>query len=287
MPTPIDYFSKAPTQYIEIDGTAFAYRRFGKPSSVPLIGFQHFTGTLDNWDPIIMNGLSQAREVIMFDNRGVGNSGGTTPEKVADMTNDAIAFITALGFDKIDVLGFSLGGFIAQQMAVQRPDLLRKIILVGTAPQGVKVLHSFPALIEKAMQLTPLERFLFIFFTISEQSRTKGLAVLQRLSDRKDDRDKEATDESVLAQLKAITSWGTDPITLDISKIHHPVLIVQGSNDQMMDSDTSYSLFRQLPDAWLNYYPDAAHGSFFQYPEYFVNEANYFLRNDGPIPDSK
>lgn len=274
-----DHFSKAPTQYITIDGTVFAYRRFGKSSGIPLIGFQHFTGTLDNWDPYIMNGLSQDREVIVFDNRGVGNSGGTTPEKVSAMTVDAIAFITALGFDKVDVLGFSLGGFIAQQMAIQQPGLLRKIIMVGTAPQGVKVLHSFPALIEKAMQLTPLERFLFIFFTHSEQSRTKGLATLQRLSERKDDRDKEATASSVEAQLKAITSWGTDPVSIDISKIQHPVLIVQGSNDEMMDSDTSYAIFKQLPNAFLSYYPDAAHGSFFQHPERFVNEANFFLKN--------
>jgi len=275
----MDFFLKAPTLYIEVAGVPFAYRRFGKPSAAPLICLQHFTGTLDNWDPIIMNGLAQDREVIVFDNRGVGNSKGDTPEKVAGMADDAIAFIDALGFNQVDVLGFSLGGFIAQQVAVQRPTLLRKIILIGTAPQGVKVLHSFPQLIDSAMQLTPIERFLFIFFTKSEQSRAKGLAALSRLNERKEDRDRETSDEAVLAQLKAITSWGTDPVTLDISKIQHPVLIVQGSNDEMMDSDTSYLLFKQLPNAVLSYYPDAAHGSFFQYPALFVNEANFFLNN--------
>lgn len=279
MTTTMDFFSKVPTLYVEVAGVAFAYRRFGKQSGTPLIGLQHFTGTLDNWDPIIMNGLAQHREVIVFDNRGVGNSKGTTPGKVADMTNDAIAFIDAVGFKQVDLLGFSLGGFIAQQMAVQRPDLLRKIIMVGTAPQGVKVLHSFPQLIEKAMKLSPMERFLFIFFTKSSQSRAKGLAALNRLNERKENRDLEASSEAVLAQLKAITSWGTDPVTLDISKIQQPVLIVQGSNDEMMESETSYLLFRQLPNAILSYYPDAAHGSFFQYPDVFVNEANFFLNN--------
>jgi pimeloyl-ACP methyl ester carboxylesterase len=273
------FFTETPTHYIDIAGVSFAYRRFGKPSATPLIGLQHFTGTLDNWDPIIMNGLAQHREVIVFDNRGVGNSTGTTPEKVADMTNDAIAFIDAMGFKQVDLLGFSLGGFIAQQMAVQRPELLRKIIMVGTAPQGVKILHSFPQLIEKAMKLSPMERFLFIFFTGSAQSRAKGLAALNRLNERKEDRDQEASDAAVLAQLKAITSWGADPVTLDISKIRQPVLIVQGSNDEMMQTETSYLLFRQLPNAILSNYPDAAHGSFFQYPDVFVNEANFFLDN--------
>ncbi|MCF6405063.1 alpha/beta hydrolase [Chitinophaga filiformis] len=275
----MDFFSKAPTQYIEVAGVPFAYRRFGNPSATPLIGLQHFTGTMDNWDPVIMNGLARDREVIVFDNRGVGNSKGATPEKVADMADDAIAFIDAMGFTQIDVLGFSLGGFIAQQMAVQRPALLRKIILVGTAPQGVKVLHSFPQLIERAMKLTPVERFLFIFFTKSEQSRAKGLAALNRLNERKEDRDQETSEEAVFAQLKAITSWGTDPVTLDISKIQHPVLIVQGSNDEMMDSETSYLLFKQLPNAILSYYPDAAHGSFFQHPDLFVSEASFFLNS--------
>jgi pimeloyl-ACP methyl ester carboxylesterase len=279
MTTITEFFTKAPTHYIDIAGVSFAYRRFGRPSATPLIGLQHFTGVLDNWDPIIMNGLAQHREVIVFDNRGVGNSKGTTPEKVTDMTNDAIAFIDAMGFKQVDLLGFSLGGFIAQQMAVQRPELLRKIIMVGTAPQGVKILHSFPQLIEKAMNLSPMERFLFIFFTGSAQSRARGLAALNRLNERKEDRDQEASDAAVLAQLKAITSWGTDPVTLDISKIRQPVLIVQGSNDEMMETENSYLLFRQLPNAILSYYPDAAHGSFFQYPDVFVNEANFFLDN--------
>lgn len=273
----MNLFISAPTQYVEVDGISFAFRRFGKPGGTPVVGFQHFTGTLDNWDPVIMDGLAKNREVIVFDNKGVGNTGGETPDNVSAMTQDAIRFIEKLGLMQLDLLGFSLGGFIAQQIAVLRPGLVRKIIIVGSAPQGVKVLHQFPDLIQRAMQLTPEERFLFIFFTTTEASRAKGRAALERLQQRQEDRGSEASDAAVLAQLKAITAWGTDPVSIDVTTIKHPVLIVQGSNDEMMDSSTSYTLFQQLPNALLSYYPDAAHGSFFQYPHLFVNETNFFL----------
>jgi len=127
------------------------------------------------------------------------------------------------------------------------------------------------------MQLSPAERFLFIFFTSSEKSRLKGKAALERLFQRTNDRDRDTNAAAVMAQLKAITAWGTDPVTLDLRAVQHPVLVVQGSNDDMMNSDSSYDLFKQLPNAVLSYYPDAAHGSFFQYPELFVHEAGYFL----------
>ncbi|QHS62979.1 alpha/beta fold hydrolase [Chitinophaga agri] len=273
----VNYHATAPTQYIDVDGIRYAYRVLGEPSAIPLICFQHFTGTLDNWDPIITNGLAANRQVIIFDNKGVGNSTGTTPDSVAAMTADAIEFIAALGIKKFDILGFSLGGFIAQYMAHIRPDLIRKIIIVGAAPQGVKVLHTFPELIAKAMQLTPPERFLFIFFTASEASRSKGRATLGRLYERQADRDEETVLPAVQAQMTAITNWGKAPADIELSKITHPVMIIQGSNDEMMDSHTSYELFQQLPDAVLSFYPDAAHGSFYQYPELFVNQAEYFL----------
>lgn len=273
----VNYHATAPTQYIDVDGTRYAYRVLGEPSAIPLICFQHFTGTLDNWDPIITNGLAANRQVIIFDNKGVGNSTGTTPDSVAAMTADAIEFIAALGIKKFDILGFSLGGFIAQYMAHIRPDLIRKIIIVGAAPQGVKVLHTFPELIAKAMQLTPPERFLFIFFTASAASRSKGRATLGRLYERQADRDEETVLPAVQAQMTAITNWGKAPADIELSKITHPVMIIQGSNDEMMDSHTSYELFQQLPDAVLSFYPDAAHGSFYQYPELFVNQAEYFL----------
>jgi len=279
MDTNSEYFIDAQTQYVDVEGVKYAYRRIGNATGVPVIGFQHFTGTIDNWDPIIINALAQEREVILFDNKGVGNTEGETPDNVAAMTEDAVKFIKALKIDLFDILGFSLGGFIAQQLAVKYPDLVRKIIIIGAAPQGVKVLHGFPALIQKATKLPAEELFLFIFFTQSEASREKGRAALKRLYTKTEGRDREAGEQAVMAQIKAITSWGTEPVSIDISKIKHPVLIIQGNNDEMMDSSSSYDIFKQLPNAVLSYYPDSAHGSFYQYPELFVNEASFFLNN--------
>src|SRR5436190_1052761 len=181
-------YTDAPTRYLEVEGIHYAYRMLGEPQGVPLVCLQHFTGTLDNWDPIIMNGLANERQLVTIDNAGVGNSGGETPDNVQDMTEDVIKIITNLGITKCDLLGYSLGGFISQMIAVTRTDLLRKIILVGTAPQGANALHSFPQLISKAFAMEPVERFLFLFATKSEKSRSKMQAALGRLSERKQDR---------------------------------------------------------------------------------------------------
>lgn len=266
-----------PTQYIDIEGISFAYRTFGVPSEVPIVCLQHFTGTLDNWDPIITNGLASQRQVILIDNRGVGNSGGETPDNVEAMAEDTLKIIDALGIHRCDLLGFSLGGFIAQLIAVRKPELLRKVIIVGSAPQGVEVLHTFPQLIEKAMKLEPMERFLFIFFTSSEKSRAKGLAALGRLIERTQDRDADAKMQAISAQITALTRWGTDAPTIELNKIQLPVLIVSGSNDEMMESMNSVELFKSIPNSIVTLYPDSAHGSFFQYPEIFVDQANSFL----------
>lgn len=277
MNTKILNYADAPTQYIEVDGISYAYRSLGNQSEIPIVCLQHFTGTLDNWDPIIINGLARERQVITIDNTGVGNSGGVTPDNVQDMVRDAIKIITAMSISKCDLLGYSLGGFIAQTMAGMRPDLVRKIILVGTAPQGTKALYSFPQLIEKAFQLPPIEIFLFLFATKSEKSKAKLSAALQRLMERTQDRDKEATLPTIQAQINALTRWGTDKPTINLRKIEQPVLIIQGSNDEMMDSSSSLELFNQIPNSVLTYYPDSAHGSYYQYPDMFVEQANFFL----------
>src|SRR5258705_11164904 len=272
-------YADALTQYIEVDGIRYAYRSLGKQTGIPIVCLQHFTGTLDNWDPIIINGLAKERPVITIDNTGIGNSGGTTPDNMQDMTRDAIKIITALEIKKCDVLGYSLGGFIAQTIAATKPDLFRKIILVGTAHQGAKALRSFPQLVQKAFQQQGIEVYLYIFATKSEKSRKLLTATYQQLMERKNDRDKETGMPSVQAQVKALTRWGTDPVTIRLSEIHQPVMIVQGGNDAMMDSDTSLELFKQIPNALLFYYPDSAHGSFFQYPGMFVEQANFFLNH--------
>jgi pimeloyl-ACP methyl ester carboxylesterase len=278
MSTQVMSYADAPNEYIEVAGINYAYRSIGNKSGTPLICLQHFTGTLDNWDPIVINGLAKGRQVITIDNAGIGSSGGITPDNVSDMTDVAIKIIKALGISQCDLLGFSLGGFIAQTIAVREPSLLRKIILIGTAPQGTKALHSFPQLVDKAFKLNDRkETYLYLFATKSEKSRAKMGATLGRLMERKKDRDKETSMAAVQAQVKALTKWGTDPVTLNLKKIHQPVMIVQGSNDEMMDSDSSLELFKQIPEAYLFYYPDSAHGSFFQYAEIFVEQASAFL----------
>jgi pimeloyl-ACP methyl ester carboxylesterase len=266
-----------PTEYIDLAGIRYAYRSLGNQSGVPLVCLQHFTGTLDNWDPIIIDGLAKERQVITIDNAGVGNSEGVTPDNVQDMSVDTIKIILGLGINQCDLLGFSLGGFIAQTVAVTKPDLLRKVILVGTALQGTRALYSFPQLVERAFALSPMEGFLNIFATRSEKSRARVSATLQRLMERKEDRDKATSLEAIQAQVKALTRWGTDPVTINLGEIRQPVLIVQGSNDEMMDSASSQEIFKKIPNSVLVYYPDSAHGSFFQYPEMFVQQANFFL----------
>ncbi|MFD0764588.1 alpha/beta fold hydrolase [Mucilaginibacter lutimaris] len=270
-------YASAPTEYIEVDGIRYAYRKSGDPGATPLVCLQHFTGTLDNWDPIIVDGLAKERQVILIDNTGVGNSEGKTPDNAQDMGKDAIKVIRALGISKCDLLGFSLGGFLAQVMVDLEPQLFRKLIIVGSAPQGAKALHSFPQLVEKAFALPPKEQYLFVFATASEKSRAKIGATLGRLFIRDEDRDKNASMEAIKAQISALTRWGTDPVTINLSKITQPVLIVQGSNDEMMDSSASIDLYKAIPNAVLVFYPDSAHGSFNQYPELFTDQANSFL----------
>lgn len=270
-------YVSVPTKYLEIDGIQYAYRTLGNPAGVPIVGLQHFTGTLENWDPIIIDGLAKERQVILIDNTGVGNSGGKTPDNVLDMSRDAIKIINGLGIHQCDILGFSLGGFLAQTMAILKPELFRKLIIIGAAPQGTKALYSFPQLVEKAFAMQPKDQYLFVFATTTEKSRAKIAETLGRLYIRTEDRDQNATMDAINAQISALTRWGTDAVTIDLTKITQPTLIIQGSNDEMMDSASSLELYNKIPNSILTYYPDSAHGSFNQYPELFVEQANSFL----------
>ncbi len=268
----------APTQYVEADGTRFAYRRFGKSGGVPIVFNQHYTGTMDYWDPTVTDGLAETREVILFNNAGVSSSSGETPASFEEMGAKAIAFIRALGLKTVDLLGISIGGFVAQEIALQGGDLVRKVILVGTGHRGQDMSASRSQEIFAGTYDPPEHLWLSVHFAPSEASRKAGLAFLERKWLRKD-RDPEVSAQTVAAQGEAIGKWiAPDETALAYLKsIKQPVLVVQGSNDVIIPTLHSVTLQQNLPNAQLIIYPDSNHGSIYQYPELFVANATTFL----------
>lgn len=269
-----------PTGYVEANGIRFAYRRFGKAGGVPIVFNQHFQGTLDHWDPAVTNGLAATREVILFNNAGVSSSSGETPTSFQEMGANAIAFIKALGLELVNVLGFSIGGMVAQEIALQAPELVRKLILVGTGPRGADMSTSQSSAIF-AGSYDPAEHlWLKVHFSPSEASQAAGHAFLDRKL-RRQDRDPLVSAQTVGAQLAAIGKYiayrDVDGYLDYLKEIRLPTLVVQGSNDVIIPTYNSYVLQQSLPNAQLILYPDANHGSFYQYPELFVAEANLFL----------
>ena len=268
----------APTQFVEAKEIRFAYRRFGKPSGVPLLFNQHFRGTMDYWDPAVTDGLAGNREVILFNNAGVSSSSGKVPTSFQEMGANAIAFIKALGLSRVDVLGFSIGGMVAQEIIAQAPDLVRRLILIGTGPRGADMSTSRSADIFAGAYDPPEHLWLAVHFSPSPSSRAAGLAFLKRKLLHKD-RDPEVSEEAGAAQREAIGKYiAPAESVLDYLKdIRQPTLIVQGSNDVIIPTVNSYLLQQNLPNAQLILYPDANHGSFYQYPELFVSQADQFL----------
>jgi pimeloyl-ACP methyl ester carboxylesterase len=273
----------AENRSVEIEGATLVYRRFGDRAAdaPPLLCLQHFRGNLDNWDPALVDRLATDREVILLANRGVGASTGAVPDNVEDMTRDVLRFVDALELREIDVLGFSLGGYVAQELALVRPRLLRRIVFAGTAPRGAPRIHRWSD--DVYALATPdvpnPAGFLRLFFTGSQESRAKGVAYFERISARTTDRD-EPTDLAARdAQLEAITRWGIPDASqlARLAAITQPVLVANGDNDTMMITENSHLLAQHLPNSQLRIYPDSGHGFLDQYPELFADHVRAFL----------
>jgi pimeloyl-ACP methyl ester carboxylesterase len=272
-------YKNAPTKSVSVGGTRFAYRELGIDSGVPVIFLNHLAANLDNWDPRVVDGIAAKHRVITFDNRGLGASEGQTPDTVEATALDAIAFIGALGFHQVDLLGFSLGGMVSQVIAQQAPHLVRKIILAGTGPAGgegivnVTKLSYLETLHAYATFKDPKE---LLFFTRTAHGKSEGKAFIKRLKERTNNRDKATSIRAFRTQLTAIHTWGLAK-PADLSTIQHPVLVANGDDDRMVPTSNSYDLARRIPNATLRIYPDAGHGGIFQAHERFVPEALAFL----------
>jgi pimeloyl-ACP methyl ester carboxylesterase len=264
----------APTEFVEVDGIRFAYRRFGNPTGTPIVLLQHFMGNLDNYDPAITDVLAQGREVILTDNVGVGLSTGVAPQTVAGMARDAASLIDALRLEHVDLFGFSMGGYVAQQIAVDRPELIRRLILVGTGPRGGdgmgRLAPDVEPLFGKVYDPQDL-MWLPIFFSPSEASQAAGHRFLERIRARTEDRDAPVTQATVAAHAAAASEWGAAaPGRFDyLTAIRHPTLVVNGSNDIVVPTVNSYILQQNMPNAELILFPDSNHGSHFQFTELF------------------
>ena len=269
----------APTQMLSAGGVEFAYRALGPTTGVPLVLLTHLAAVLDNWDPRVVDGLATERRVIAFDNRGVGASSGSTPKTIEEMSRDAVMFIRALGLTEVDLFGFSMGGMIAQVMAMEEPTLVRKLIVAGTGPaggEGIDKVTRISYLDTARGLLTGQDPKQFLFFTRTPNGKRSGKEFLARLKERSDDRDKAISIASFRAQLKAINRWGNQA-PADLSRITQPVLLVNGESDKMVPTENTIDMDRRIPNSELVIYPDAGHGGVFQFHEDFVRVALAFL----------
>jgi pimeloyl-ACP methyl ester carboxylesterase len=269
----------APTKGVDVGGSTFVYRELGPDTGVPVIFLNHLAAELDRWDPRVVDGFAARRHVIVFDNKGIGASEGRTPTSVEAMARDAVAFIRALGYAQVDLLGFSLGGFLSQVIAQEEPQLVRKIILAGTGPAGGTGIDEVTSvtirdMVKGALSFRHPEYYLF--FTETSNGRNAAREFLARVKERTQHRDKSVSIAALIAQLKAIHAWGRQRPT-DLSRIQHPVLVANGDHDKMVPSSNSVDLARRLPNAELILYDDAGHGGIFQYHEAFVKKALEFL----------
>ena len=272
-------YADAANQFVTVDGIRIAYRELGPKGGVPLVLLNHWGAVLDNFDPRIVDGLAAKHHVIALNYRGIGLSGGSAPVTIDEMARDAIATIRALGFDQIDLMGFSLGGFVAQDITLKAPGLVRKLILTGTGPAGGEGIArvgavSWPLIIKGL--LTFRDPKTYLFFTSTANGRRAAKDFLARLKERGSNRDKGPSPRAFLRQLAAIQAWGRQA-PQDLGRIRVPVLVANGDNDIMVPTSNSRDMARRIPGAELVIYPDAGHGGIFQHHTAFVPKALAFL----------
>ena len=276
-------YVKAETQVVSVsNGVDYAYRTTGASDAPALVTFQHFRGNLDNWDPALIDALATKRQVITFDNRGVAATSGRTPSTIAQMALDAIDFIDALRVGEVDLLGFSIGSFVAQEIALVRPSSVRKVVLASSAPQGASGMHGWAEDVIAAVGKpeTSGEEYLSVFFTDSEASRAAGQEVLGRLyGARTVERDADVSWQTRLAQYDAVCHWGQPNHSLleRVSAIDKPAFVTNGDSDPMILPHYSYLLAGLIPNARLKIYPDSAHGFLFQHHAEFAADVGAFL----------
>lgn len=270
-----------PTRKVDVAGVPFVYRELGPRSGVPVVFLHHLMAVLDDWDPRVINGIAAQRRVIAFDNRGVGGSGGSVPRTIEEMGRDAITFIRAFGYQQVDLLGFSLGGGVAQMVALQAPELVRRMILAGTGPKGgggIEEINKVAALAYLKSALTWSDARNFLFFPRTPEGKRAAREYFAALKERTEDRDRPISLQARRAQLAAIKTAGLSEPD-DLSRITQPVLVANGDHDLMVASHLSADMARRLPNARLTIYPDSGHGGVFQHHQAFVSEVLDFLAN--------